>query len=121
MTIHEGGKTTTSNWWNLKKEIQNQPEIKNPIEWFRETFDDAVKTRMVSDVPVGVMLSGGLDSSSILASLHHQKYKDIQSFNIGFKEKEHNEAHLAQLWISNDAIKRSKSLSTVNKLDLFSR
>jgi len=97
MTVYEGGKTTTSNWWNLKQEIQNQPEIKNPIEWFRETFDDAVKTRMVSDVPVGVMLSGGLDSSSILASLHHQKYKDIQTFNIGFKEKEHNEAHLAKM------------------------
>ena len=97
MTVHEGGKTTSSNWWNLKQEIQNRPEIKNPIEWFRETFDDAVKTRMVSDVPVGVMLSGGLDSSSILASLHHQKYKDIQTFNIGFKEKEHNEAHLAKM------------------------
>jgi asparagine synthase (glutamine-hydrolysing) len=97
MTIHEDGRTTTYNWWNLKKEIQNQPEIKNPVEWFRETFDDSVKMRMVSDVPVGVMLSGGLDSSSILASLHHQKYKDIQTFNIGFKEKEHNEAHLAKM------------------------
>ena len=97
MTIQEGGKTTTEKWWNLKKEIQNQPEIKNPVEWFRETFDDSVKMRMVSDVPVGVMLSGGLDSSSILASLHHQKYKDIQTFNIGFKEKEHNEAHLAKM------------------------
>ncbi|PIF60513.1 asparagine synthase (glutamine-hydrolyzing) [Flavobacterium sp. 11] len=97
MIIHEGGKTTNNNWWNLKNEIQNQPEIKNPVEWFRETFDDSVKMRMVSDVPVGVMLSGGLDSSSILASLHHQKYKDIQTFNIGFKEKEHNEAHLAKM------------------------
>ncbi|KIA85177.1 asparagine synthase (glutamine-hydrolyzing) [Flavobacterium sp. AED] len=97
MTIHEGGKTTTEKWWNLKKEIQNQPEIKNPAEWFRETFDDSVKLRMVSDVPVGVLLSGGLDSSSVLASLHHQKYKDIETFNIGFKEKEHNEAHLAKI------------------------
>ena len=97
MTIYESGKTTVEKWWNLKKEIQNQPEIKNPVEWFRETFDESVKMRMVSDVPVGVMLSGGLDSSSILASLHHQKYKDIQTFNIGFKEKEHNEAHLAKM------------------------
>ncbi|TDE45938.1 asparagine synthase (glutamine-hydrolyzing) [Flavobacterium rhamnosiphilum] len=97
MTIHEGGKTTTYNWWNLKKEIQNQPEIKNPVEWFREIFDDSVKLRMVSDVPVGVLLSGGLDSSSILASLYYQNYKDIQTFNIGFKEKEHNEAHLAKM------------------------
>ncbi|MDI5895478.1 asparagine synthase (glutamine-hydrolyzing) [Flavobacterium algoritolerans] len=97
MTIYEGGRNTTYKWWNLKKEIQNQPEIKNPVEWFQETFDDSIKMRMVSDVPVGVMLSGGLDSSSILASLHHQKYKDIQTFNIGFKEKEHNEAHLAKM------------------------
>ncbi len=52
---------------------------------------------MVSDVPVGVMLSGGLDSSSILASLYHQKFIDIQTFNVGFKEKEHNEAHLAKM------------------------
>lgn len=97
MTVHEGGKVTTEKWWNLKKEIQNQPEIKNPIEWFRETFDDSIKLRMVSDVPVGVLLSGGLDSSSVLASLHHQNYKGIQTFNIGFKEKEHNEAHLAKM------------------------
>ncbi|MFV8370234.1 asparagine synthase (glutamine-hydrolyzing) [Flavobacterium sp. LB2R40] len=96
MTIHEDGKVTTEKWWDLKREIQNQTEIKNPIEWFRETFDDSVKMRMVSDVPVGVLLSGGLDSSSILASLYHQNYKDIQTFNIGFKEKEHNEAHLAK-------------------------
>ncbi len=97
MTIQEDGKTSTEKWWNLKNEILNQPEIKNPVEWFRETFDDSIKLRMVSDVPVGVLLSGGLDSSSILTSLHHQKYQDIQSFNMGFKEKEHDEAHLAKM------------------------
>ena len=96
-TIHESGKTTTEKWWDLKTEIQNQPKIENPTEWFRETFDDSVKLRMVSDVPVGVLLSGGLDSSSILASLNHQNYKNIQTFNIGFKEKEHNESHLAKM------------------------
>lgn len=97
MTIHEGGKVTSEKWWDLKKEIQNQPKIANPVAWFRETFDDSIKLRMISDVPVGVLLSGGLDSSSVLASLYHQNYKDIQTFNIGFKEKEHNEAHLAKM------------------------
>jgi len=96
-TIHESGKIETEKWWDLKTEIENQPKIKNPVEWFRETFDDSVKLRMVSDVPVGVLLSGGLDSSSILASLNQQKYKDIETFNIGFKEKEHNESHLAKI------------------------
>ncbi|UQD56236.1 asparagine synthase (glutamine-hydrolyzing) [Flavobacterium sp. K5-23] len=97
MTINEGGKVTTEKWWNLKKEIQNQSKINDPIEWFRETFDDSVKLRMVSDVPVGVLLSGGLDSSSILSSLNHNNYKNIQTFNIGFKEEEHNESHLAKM------------------------
>lgn len=96
-TIHESGKTTTEKWWDLKAEIQNQPKIKNPVDWFRETFDDSIKLRMVSDVPVGVLLSGGLDSSSILASLNLQNFKDIQTFNIGFKEKEHNESLLAKM------------------------
>ncbi|HEY6142727.1 MAG TPA: asparagine synthase (glutamine-hydrolyzing) [Flavobacterium sp.] len=96
LTIHESGKITNEKWWDLKAEIQNQPKIKNPVEWFRETFDDSIKLRMVSDVPVGVLLSGGLDSSSILTSMKQQNYKDIQTFNIGFKEKEHNESHLAK-------------------------
>lgn len=97
LTIHESGKTTIEKWWDLKAEIQNQTKITNPVEWFRETFDDSVKLRMVSDVPVGVLLSGGLDSSSILASLNQQNFRDIQTFNIGFKEKEHNESHLAKM------------------------
>lgn len=97
MTFHEGGKVVTEKWWDLKTEIQNQAVIKDPLEWFKATFDDSVKLRMVSDVPVGILLSGGLDSSSILASLQEQKFKNIQTFNIGFKEEEHNESHLAKM------------------------
>jgi asparagine synthase (glutamine-hydrolysing) len=97
LIVHESGKVENEKWWDLKTEIQNQQKIQNPVEWFRETFDDSIKLRMVSDVPVGVLLSGGLDSSSILASLNQQNYKDIQTFNIGFKEKEHNESHLAKM------------------------
>ncbi|MCW2120197.1 asparagine synthase (glutamine-hydrolyzing) [Flavobacterium sp. 7A] len=97
LTIDESGKVTHEKWWDLKIEIQNQPIIKNPLEWFTETFDDSVRLRMVSDVPVGVLLSGGLDSSSTLASLKFQNYKNIQTFNIGFKEDQHNESHLAKM------------------------
>jgi len=97
MVIESSGKVTTQKWWDLKSEISNHEKIKNPLEWFTETFDDSLKLRMVSDVPVGVLLSGGLDSSSILASLKHQKYKDIQTFNIGFKQQEHDESYLAKM------------------------
>jgi asparagine synthase (glutamine-hydrolysing) len=97
MTVQQNGKVIQEKWWNLKSEIQKHPQINDPVKWFRETFDDSVKLRMVSDVPVGVLLSGGIDSSSILASLYRQNYKNIESFNVGFKEEEHNESHLAKM------------------------
>lgn len=97
MTIHANGKIETLKWWDLKAEIQNQEKIKDPLDWFKATFDDSVRLRMISDVPVGVLLSGGLDSSSILASLKKQDYQNIEAFNIGFKENEHNESHLAKM------------------------
>ena len=97
MTLHANGKIETQKWWDLKAEIQNQERIEDPLEWFKATFDDSVRLRMISDVPVGVLLSGGLDSSSILASLKKQDYKNIAAFNIGFKEEKHNESHLAKM------------------------
>lgn len=96
MIIDENGKFETTRWWNLKEQIQNHRPIINPKQWFEETFFESVKLRMVSDVPVGVLLSGGLDSCSILSALYHQDFKNIETFNISFSEEEHNEYHLAK-------------------------
>lgn len=96
LTIEQGGTVHVQKWWSLKEEIQNHSRILHPEKWFEETFAESVRLRMVSDVPVGVLLSGGLDSCSVLSSLYHQNYKDIQTFNIGFSEAEHNESFLAK-------------------------
>lgn len=96
MTLDQEGNCTVEKWWDLKAEIEKHPTITNPIAWYTEIFDESMRLRMVSDVPVGVFLSAGLDSSSILATLHEQKQKDIQAFTIGFKENEHNEADIAK-------------------------
>lgn len=97
MKVKLDGKTETIRWWNLTESILNFPTITNPEKWFQETFYESVKLRMVSDVPVGVLLSGGLDSSSVLASLHHQQFQSVETFNIGFSNADHNESHLAKL------------------------
>ena len=96
MVIDENGKSTTNRWWNLKHEIENHVPIQNPKKWFEETLFDSVKLRMVSDVPVGVLLSGGLDSCSILSCLHELNYKNVETYNISFSETEHNEDYLAK-------------------------
>jgi asparagine synthase (glutamine-hydrolysing) len=96
ISVNERGEIKSTQWWHLKNEIQNHATIQNPKQWFEETFFESVRLRMVSDVPVGVLLSGGLDSCSVLSSLYHQHYKDIQTFNIGFAESIHDESYLAK-------------------------
>lgn len=97
MVVKPDGSLHFSRWWNLSEAILNYPAIRNPEAWFQETFYDSIRLRMISDVPVGMLLSGGLDSSSVLASLHHQGYTGVETFNIGFSDAQHNESHLAAL------------------------
>jgi asparagine synthase (glutamine-hydrolysing) len=97
LTINNG-ELQFERWWNLSEKIKmNRERIpKNPYEWFEETFYSSVSYRTISDVPVGLMLSGGLDSGSIAAALYHNGNKDMAAFNVNFEEKEYNEDPLAR-------------------------
>lgn len=92
------GAIITKRWWNLAERAQTRAEElpKNVEEWYRETFDHAVALRRISDVPVGVLLSGGLDSSSVAASLALQATERISSFTVSFAEAGYDESSLAQ-------------------------
>lgn len=90
------GTCEINRWYHLGQQILNHAPINNPKQWFEETFHSSVKYRMVADVPVGVLLSGGLDSSSVTASLHHSGFKGISTFNIGFKNYIHDESGIAR-------------------------
>lgn len=96
--VKMNGEVQTTRWYHLGERIQNHPEISNPQQWFEDTFHNSVKYRMVADVPVGVLLSGGLDSSSVAASLHHNGFRHIQTFNIGFRDYVHDESGIARMF-----------------------
>lgn len=64
---------------------------------FEELFHDSVRIRMRSDVPFGAFLSGGLDSATVVASMSSFSNKPVQTFTIGFPNKEFDERDLAQL------------------------
>lgn len=71
-------------------------DIASAIDQLDALLVDACKLRMVSDVPVGIFLSGGLDSTTVAAILQKHHNTRISTFTIGFEEKEFNEAEKAK-------------------------
>lgn len=74
--------------------------VRTPAQWrelLLERFEDAVRKRLVSDVPLGVFLSGGLDSSSVLAMVKRvAPGRRIKTFSIGFDEPSFDESRHAR-------------------------
>lgn len=56
-----------------------------------ELLDDSVRLRMLADVPVGALLSGGIDSSLVVSSLQRQSPKPVSTFTVGFESQAHDE------------------------------
>jgi len=92
------GNIQIQRWWNVAERVEalREKSPREALRWFQETFDSAVDLRRISDVPVGVLLSGGLDSSSVAASLAAQAGSGVASFTVRFTEPDYDEGPLAQ-------------------------
>jgi asparagine synthase (glutamine-hydrolysing) len=86
-------------YWNLpditEKDLRKDKEIVE--KEFEKLFNDSVRIRMRSDVAFGAFLSGGLDSSSVVSVMYNHTTKPIQTFTMGFENKQFDERYLARL------------------------
>jgi asparagine synthase (glutamine-hydrolysing) len=96
--VWKDGSYKIHRWWSLSQRVEQlrTTSVSNPLELYEETFANSVKHRLLSDVPVGVLLSGGLDSGSIAASASAQSENQIKGFTVSFNEKIYDESHLAK-------------------------
>jgi asparagine synthase (glutamine-hydrolysing) len=92
------GRTQEGRYWRLPAPAETaDPELSEPDArtQLRQVFDEAVQLRLVSDVPLGAFLSGGVDSASVVASMALQSKERVKTFSVGFEEPDFNELPLA--------------------------
>ena len=87
-------------YWEIRDIYQNTTVSKLPestlIQDCENILTESFKLRMVSDVPVGMFLSGGVDSSLVTALLQKESLTPLKTFTIGFEDKQYNEADHAK-------------------------
>ena len=96
MLIYENGRIRTKRYWDLSFAPTCQDDEATAIERTRELLRDAVKVRLMSEVPLGAFLSGGIDSSLVVALMSSMMPQAVKTFSIGFDEGDYSELTYAR-------------------------
>jgi asparagine synthase (glutamine-hydrolysing) len=90
--VWEEGRVRLTEYWDLSYRPAPPRREDEYLEQFGAIFDEAVRLRMISDVPLGAFLSGGVDSSAVVASMAAQSAKPVITTTIAFADEAFNEA-----------------------------
>ncbi len=94
----ENGKTHVRRYWDLPHYGDRAPRSEEEcLEEMEKRLAEAVRIRLISDVPLGALLSGGTDSSTVVALMARANSAPVKTFAIGFRDQNFNEAPYARM------------------------
>jgi len=96
LLLKEDGRMEIRRYWEPPTPQTDRRKEDLWIEELREILSEAVRLRLISDVPVGAFLSGGVDSSTIVAFMCQESTSPVKSFSIGFPEESFDETPYAR-------------------------
>lgn len=97
LIVERGHEPQVDKYWTLASKIVHDINPKHAAECLREMLSESVRLRMVSDVPLGAFLSGGLDSSIIVALMAKHSAAQIKTFHVDFGEPDKSESEFARM------------------------
>jgi asparagine synthase (glutamine-hydrolysing) len=93
-----GGRVQVRQYWDLPQYSTHQPDSEEEcLEELERRLAEAVRIQLISDVPLGALLSGGTDSSTVVALMARASSKPVKTFSIGFSHDDFNEAQYARM------------------------
>jgi asparagine synthase (glutamine-hydrolysing) len=97
MTVDTSGVVNLRRYHDLPWTPDESIDEDTAVRRSRELMQQAVRRQLVADVPVGVLLSGGMDSSALVALMHRETRERIHTFSVGFEDATFNELPYARI------------------------
>ena len=85
------GRVSVREYWDFRFEVVEARREEDYLEELRSLLDEAVRLRLIADVPLGAFLSGGVDSSTVVGLMARHMDQPVKTFSIGFHEDSYNE------------------------------
>ncbi len=92
---YAGGSVRTSTYWSIPVGASIQTTASAAVDDIRSVLSDAIRLRLIADVPLGVFLSSGIDSTTIAAFAARASSTPIRTFTVTFEEEEFSEGRIA--------------------------
>jgi len=97
LTLGANGQIKLQKYWEPSFDVDESISEQDAIAGAREILERAVKRQLVADVPVGVLLSGGMDSSTLVALMKNDVSGPINTYSVGFEDRSFNELPYARI------------------------